>query len=167
MKEPFLDIFHKTKSPGAYLIRPSVGAFIYYYIKAEHPHTIVELGSGQGRGTYWIAAAMEDDAIFHSIDSTIEWTNKAQQFCKKYNKKIHFVTCPTDETGWYLLPPEVPRVIDLLVVDGPSGGGLIRAKAYEHFQFKACITDDGKRDKSTFPNEFVLLSVDGGVGFFT
>jgi len=164
MKESFADIFNKLDSDDAYPITSPVGSFIYYFIKAEKPKIIVELGSGQGIGTYWIASAMPDDAILYSIEENNDWLDKARVRCKKFGDRIRFYHCPLNDDGWYTIPEIVPQSVDLLIIDGPMND-FKRPIAHEYFDAKYCLIDDATRNKSFLPPDCIVLRIDGGIGY--
>lgn len=132
-----------------------VGKFIHDFIKEKKPRVIVELGSGQGYGTYWIASAMSNDATFYSIDEDASWSAKARDRCAEFGDRIKFVVCPVAADGWYDMLLELPKKVDLLIVDGPSDKN--RKKAYEYFDYKYCIADDAIRSKDDFPDGFIIM----------
>lgn len=156
-------LYHKLYTVDAYVIKMDVGMFIYQTIKRRHPKIIVELGSGQGFGTYWIAAAMSDIAVLYSIDHDAHFTKMAGIKCAQFGSRIRFVTCSMANDGWYNMPGCVPTKTDLLVVDGPSG--TFRGRAYEYFDFKTCVADDGYRDRDDFPSDFIVIDTNGGIGY--
>ncbi len=59
------------------------GAFLQVLVRALGARNIVELGTGTGVGTLWLAADLEEDATLTSIDGEAEHVQLAREACEE------------------------------------------------------------------------------------
>lgn len=140
--DPFGDVLvasnkHREGHPGCllYPAGPRVMSVATQLVRATRPTRVLDLGSGLGYSTLWLAAAAPPEAMILGIDADEEHCNRAREFARAHGLegKTRFVTGevstaleaiegPFDfvhDDAWFALkPPHYERVLTLLTRHG-------------------------------------------------
>ena len=74
---------HRGEDLGSDEPSPGTGAFLQMLTRALHAKNVVELGTGTGVGTLWLAEGLDEGATLTSIDSEAEHVQLAREACEE------------------------------------------------------------------------------------
>lgn len=74
---------HRGEDLGSDEPSPGTGAFLQMLIRALHAKNVVELGTGTGVGTLWLAEGLDEGATLTSIDGEAEHVQLAREACEE------------------------------------------------------------------------------------
>lgn len=140
--DPFGDVLaasdtHRAGHPGCllYPAGPRVMSVATQLVRAARPMRVLDLGSGLGYSTLWLAAAAPREATVVGIDGDEEHCNRAREFARAHGlaEKTRFLTGEVStaleamdgpfefvhDDAWFASkPPHYDRVLTLLTRDG-------------------------------------------------
>ena len=74
---------HRGEDLGSDEPSPGTGAFLQMLTRALHAKNVVELGTGTGVGTLWLAEGLDEGATLTSIDGEAEHVQLAREACEE------------------------------------------------------------------------------------
>lgn len=74
---------HRGEDLGSNEPSPGTGAFLQMLTRALHAKNVVELGTGTGVGTLWLAEGLDEGATLTSIDGEAEHVQLAREACEE------------------------------------------------------------------------------------